>query len=135
MALNIQQAVDKFGGADEAYKNKLKGHIRNAMGYSNEMTRLKGAINAPVEMGDIEGLDPAALARRRSGKEAIQKQIRNLSNAQAIQLLNQLKQDPIIVKYISGAMSRQSVNLHLYKLIYIRSKVNNQKVRTENPKR
>ena len=74
MALNIQQAIDKYGGADEAYKNKLKGHIREAMGYSNFVTQLKGAVNAPIDVGNIDNLDPNAIARKRQSQQGMQDQ-------------------------------------------------------------
>lgn len=72
MALNIQQAIEKFGGEDEAYKNKLKTHIREAMGYSNFISQLKGSVNAPMDVGNIDKLDPNAIARRRESKANIQ---------------------------------------------------------------
>lgn len=109
MALNIQQAIDQYGGEDEAYKNKLKGHIREAMGYSNFVTQLKGAVNAPIDVGNIEDLDPAAIARRRQSEQGMQEQkVQSLeSNVQKI--------DSAADVLASGQVSREKKEADKYR--------------------
>lgn len=64
----IDQAISKYGGSDEAYKQKLKEHIRGAMGYSNEMDRLNQETSAPADIGNIKGLSPAGINARISSR-------------------------------------------------------------------
>jgi len=71
MALNVEEAIAKYSGGDDAYALKLKEGIRNAMGYSNYQAKLKGAIEAPINSGDVSGMDPATIARNRASKAGI----------------------------------------------------------------
>ena len=62
--MNISEAISKYGGEDEAYKLKLKTHIRNGMGYSNYMSRIGAETQAPESLGDVKGLSPAGIKAR-----------------------------------------------------------------------
>jgi hypothetical protein len=58
----IDDAISKYGGADEAYKNKLKEHIRNAMGYSNYVSASQNAANKPLDLSMMKGnITPAGV--------------------------------------------------------------------------
>ena len=78
----IQEAINKFGGADEVYKNKLKEHIKNAMGYSNYMSKMTREMGGTPDIGDLKGLSPQGVQARIGSKFGIQKQ--NLSNLDQI---------------------------------------------------
>jgi len=52
----LEDAITKFGGPDEAYKEKLKTHIAGSMGYSNYVNKANEANNKPLSLnlkGDI----------------------------------------------------------------------------------
>lgn len=51
----LSDAIAKYGGADEAYKNKLKTHIRNAMGFSNYVSQSDAAYNRPLDLSRMKG--------------------------------------------------------------------------------
>lgn len=70
----LEKAIAKYGGADEAYKQKLKLHIRNAMGYSNYMNRLGQETGAPADIGDVKGLSPAGINARIGTRFGMQKE-------------------------------------------------------------
>ena len=72
MALNLEEAISKYGGEDEAYKLKLKSTIRETMGYSNYRARLDGQVNKPLDTGDIKGLSIAGMASNRAAKMGIE---------------------------------------------------------------
>lgn len=71
MALNVEEAIKKYAGGDDAYALKLKSGIRDAMGYSNYQAKLKGAIEAPINSGNVGNMDPATIARNRAAKAGI----------------------------------------------------------------
>ena len=52
---DLENNVAKYGGADEAYKLKLKENFRDLLGYSNYMSKLQGAISAPLSLGSMKG--------------------------------------------------------------------------------
>lgn len=60
----IDAAISKYGGSDEAYKLKLKTGIRDALGYSNYMSRLGQETANPADIGDIKGLSPQGIQTR-----------------------------------------------------------------------
>jgi hypothetical protein len=64
----LEDAIAKFGGEDEAYKLKLKQHIRDGMGYSNYMSRLNNEASGVAGIGDIKGLSPAGIKERISSR-------------------------------------------------------------------
>jgi hypothetical protein len=64
----VDQAIAKYSGGDDAYANKLKLHMRDAMGYSNYITRLGQETAAPASIGDIKGLSPAGIKERISSR-------------------------------------------------------------------
>jgi hypothetical protein len=68
MLSQIEQAIQKYGGADDAYKLKLKAGIRDAMGYENHMSRLNQETSSPADIGDIKGLSPAGVNARIASK-------------------------------------------------------------------
>ena len=89
MALSINEAVSKYGGEDEAYKNKLKEGIRDAMGYSNFSTELartrksnpninlKGDLNPATILGNID----SAFGRKQSEVSSLQGAMRTVDTA------------------------------------------------------
>lgn len=60
----IDQMVQKYGGADEAYKQKLKEHIRDAFGYSNYRDQLDRELSGPASIGSVKGLSPNGINAR-----------------------------------------------------------------------
>lgn len=64
----LDDAIAKYGGADEAYKLKLKKGIRDTLGYQNYMSRLGDATANPAAIGDIKGLSPAGINARISSR-------------------------------------------------------------------
>lgn len=60
----IDAAISKYGGSDEAYKLKLKTGIRDALGYSNYMSRLGQETATPADIGDVKGLSPQGIQAR-----------------------------------------------------------------------
>lgn len=64
----LDEAIAKYGGADEAYKLKLKQGIRDTLGYQNYMSRLGDATAKPASIGDIKGLSPAGINARISSR-------------------------------------------------------------------
>lgn len=55
MALSINDAISKYGGEDEAYRNKLKKGIADAMGYSNYMSKLGKETSSPAPAPEMKG--------------------------------------------------------------------------------
>jgi hypothetical protein len=51
----IEDAINRYGGGDEAYKQKLKEGIRDTMGYSNWMSKLGKETSAPAAMPPMKG--------------------------------------------------------------------------------
>lgn len=64
----IDSAISRYASGDDAYANKLKMHIRDAMGYSNYMSRLGQETASPAAIGDIKGLSPAGIQARISSR-------------------------------------------------------------------
>jgi hypothetical protein len=64
----VDQAIAKYSGGDDAYANKLKAHMRDAMGYSNYINRMNQETSAPASLGDIKGLSPAGINARISSR-------------------------------------------------------------------
>lgn len=64
----LDEAVAKYGGADEAYKLKLKTKFRDLLGYSNYMSRIGQETAAPADIGSVEGLSPAGVNARISSR-------------------------------------------------------------------
>jgi hypothetical protein len=60
----LDDAISKYGGSDEKYKNLLKQHIRDGMGYSNYMSRIGAEASGPASIGDVKGLSPAGIKSR-----------------------------------------------------------------------
>jgi len=65
----IDDAIKKYGGEDEAYKNKLKEEIRNTMGYSNYMSKLGKETSSPAAAPEMKGniLPAGVLAGQEAG--------------------------------------------------------------------
>jgi hypothetical protein len=65
----ISDAINKYGGTDEVYKNKLKEEIRNTMGYSNYMSKLGKETSAPATAPPMKGniLPSGVLAGQQAG--------------------------------------------------------------------
>lgn len=64
MLSSIEQAIAKIGGADEAYKLKLKQGIRDTLGYSNYMSKIGKETKGPADIGSVAGLSPAGINAR-----------------------------------------------------------------------
>lgn len=60
----IEDTIKKYSGGDDAYALKLKTGIRDAMGYSNYMSRLGQETAGAAPIGDIKGLSPAGVKER-----------------------------------------------------------------------
>jgi hypothetical protein len=60
----IEDAISKYSGGDEAYAQKLKTHMRDAMGYSNYMSKIGQETAKPAAIGDIKGLSPSGISAR-----------------------------------------------------------------------
>src|SRR3990167_9055120 len=60
----IDQMIGRYGGADEAYKLKLRTNIRNMFGYSNYMSKFGQETASPASIGDVSGLSPAGVNAR-----------------------------------------------------------------------
>jgi hypothetical protein len=65
----IEDAINKYGGADEAYKLKLKEGIRDSLGYSNYMSKLGKETSAPAAAPEMKGniLPAGVLAGQEAG--------------------------------------------------------------------
>lgn len=65
----IDDAISKYAGADEAYKNKLKEGIRDSLGYSNYMSKLGKETSAPAAAPEMKGniLPSGVLAGQEAG--------------------------------------------------------------------
>lgn len=48
--MNLQEAISHYGGADEAYEQKLKKTISGAMGYSNYVNKANAAAGRPLSL-------------------------------------------------------------------------------------
>lgn len=70
----IDAAIAKYSGGDDAYANKLKTTIRDAMGYSNYISRIGKETSAPAEIGSVEGLSPAGVRNKIGSKFNQQKE-------------------------------------------------------------
>lgn len=57
----LEDAINKYGGADEAYKLKLKEHIRNGMGYSNYVAKANAAAGKPLSLNLEGNITPAGV--------------------------------------------------------------------------
>lgn len=57
----IQEVINKYGGADEAYKNKLKSTIAGAMGYSNYVNKANAAAGRPLSLNLKGNLTPGGV--------------------------------------------------------------------------
>lgn len=55
MTLSIEAAISKYSEGDDAYANKLKLGIREAMGYSNYKAQLGNEISTPAARVSIKG--------------------------------------------------------------------------------
>lgn len=65
--MSLNDAISKYSQGDDAYKQKLKLHMRDAMGYSNYMSQIDGALGTP-DMGSFKGLSPAGVKERINSK-------------------------------------------------------------------
>jgi len=79
--LSIEDAIAKYSGGDDAYALKLKTGMRDAMGYSNYMSKLKQATSSVASIGDTNGLSPAGIKERIGSRFGAQdSSINTLSN-------------------------------------------------------
>ena len=76
----ISDAINKYGGTDDVYKNKLKEEIRNTMGYSNYMSKLGKETSAPATAPPMKGniLPSGVLAGQQAGYSMQNKRINTL---------------------------------------------------------
>lgn len=51
----LDEAVSRYGGADEAYKNKLKKEVRESLGYSNYVSQRNAASKKPLDLSLMKG--------------------------------------------------------------------------------
>lgn len=78
----IEDMISRLGGADEAYKAKLKNHVRDMFGYSNYMSKLGQETAKPASIGDVSGLSPAGVNARIQTRFGMQDEnIRTLERA------------------------------------------------------
>jgi|GEM_PF-4497458 len=70
----LEQAISKYGGSDEAYKNKLKIGIRDSLGYSNYISRAGKQAAGPADIGDVKGLSPQGIMSRINSRFGMQKE-------------------------------------------------------------
>lgn len=82
----IDDALAKYGGADEAYRQKLKKGIRDTLGYQNYMSKLGDETAKTASIGSVKGLSPAGINSRINTRFGMQDEnIRTIeSNAGAI---------------------------------------------------
>ena len=71
---SLDQAIAKYGGADEAYKLDLKKTIREAMGYSNYLSKINALRGKDLDIGDVEGMTPEGIKSMVSGAAGMQQQ-------------------------------------------------------------
>jgi hypothetical protein len=60
----LDDKIAQLSKGDDAYAMKLKTHFREALGYSNYMSRLGQETAKPASIGNIEGLSPAGINAR-----------------------------------------------------------------------
>jgi hypothetical protein len=60
----LDDKIAQLSKGDDAYAMKLKTHFREALGYSNYMSRLGQETAKPASIGNIEGLSPAGVNAR-----------------------------------------------------------------------
>ncbi len=70
----IQEAIDKYGGADEAYKNKLKEQVRDSMGYSNYVNKTNEAEGRPLALNLKGNITPAGIQQLVGGAMRMKKE-------------------------------------------------------------
>jgi len=59
---NLENSISRYGGADEAYKLKLKNSIRETLGYSNYMSKRNAALGKPIDLSLMKGnITPAGV--------------------------------------------------------------------------
>lgn len=59
---NLEGAIAKYGGEDEAYKMKLKNSIRDSLGYSNYVSQRDKALKKPIDVSLMKGnITPAGV--------------------------------------------------------------------------
>lgn len=60
----IEDAIARYSKGDDAYANKLKSHFRDAMGFSNYVSRIGQETAGPSDIGSVKGLSPAGVNAR-----------------------------------------------------------------------
>jgi len=71
----LDRAVARFGGADAAYKDKLKQEIRNSLGYSNYISQRDRALKKPLDLSLMKGnITPAGVKQLVGGAMDIKEQ-------------------------------------------------------------
>lgn len=71
----LEQNIAKYGGADEAYKLKLKNNIREALGYSNYKSQLMSSVKKPLDLSAMKGnITPAGVKSLVGGAVDMQEQ-------------------------------------------------------------
>ena len=59
---SLENSISRYGGADEAYKLKLKNSIRETLGYSNYMSKRNAALGKPIDLSLMKGnITPAGV--------------------------------------------------------------------------
>jgi len=73
MQSTIESYIQKYSKGDSAYAQKLKTHIRDAMGYSNFMAKAKDQASGPADIGgDLDNLSPQGIINRMNSRFGIQ---------------------------------------------------------------
>lgn len=82
MSSLIDQAIQKYGGSDEIYKNKLKEGIRDSLGYSNYISKLGKETSAPAPAPEMKGniLPAGVLAGQEAGYSMQNQRINTLQS-------------------------------------------------------
>lgn len=60
----LDDKIASLSKGDDAYAMKLKQHFKDALGYSNYMSRIGQETAKPASIGDIKGLSPAGINAR-----------------------------------------------------------------------